>query len=199
MNASSDAGSDAVTVTCQASLGELRAATFWLYMHDWASLRANFLLIVVPAILIFMLFDRIAHNWSGFINQRWNYLSGRGVGAMVWIVAFVIHRVWQLWVLPARAWRRFQAEGPTTLTVSSSGLSWYNSRQRKEVGWEQYDGYVVLPDAIIFLSRVPYIVGRSTVSPFDFERVISIAQQHLQAVKQFDSLKGRISSASPAR
>ncbi len=155
--------------------------------------------IVVPAIIIFLLFDQIADHWSGFIHQRWNYLSGRGVGAMVWVVGFIIHRAWLLSTLPGRAWRRTQAAGPTTLTVSSTGLSWYNSAQRKEVSWDQYDGYVVLPEVLIFLSKMPFIVPRSTVSSIDFERVLTIVKRHLQPVKWFDSGTGRISPASAVR
>jgi len=182
MNATSDTGSDAVTVTCQASLQELRAAALWLYIHDRKSQIAILLTMVLPAILIFWVSDQVAHHWSGFINARYNYVTYRGVGSMVWVAGYIIHRAWLLWTLPARAWRRFQAAGPTTLTVSSTGLSWYNSQQRKEVGWDQYVGYAVLPELLIFLAKVPYIVPRSTVSPIDFEHVLTIAKRQLRAV-----------------
>jgi hypothetical protein len=160
MNATSDAGSDAVTVTCQASFRELRAAMSWMYRHD-------------PA----------------FLDQLFKPGGLYNAGPLVWLVGLAISPL----IFAFRAWRRTQAEGPTTLTVSPSGLSWYNSKQRKEAGWDQYDGYVVLPDVLIFVWKA-FVVPRSTVSPIDFERVLSIAKRHLQPV---DSSTGRISPASP--
>jgi hypothetical protein len=52
---------------------------------------------------------------------------------------------------------------------------------------------------LIFVSREPYIVPRSTVGSIDFERVLAIAKRHLQPVKQFDPRKTRISAVSPVR
>jgi hypothetical protein len=197
MSATSDAGSDAVTVTCQASLRELRSAAFWLYLHDRASQRVM-LFVIVGAIVIFIVFDRLTHHWSAFVEHL-SWMSGRGVGSAIWVLGFIIHRVWLLWTLPARAWRRMRQEGPTTLTASSTGLSWHNSLRRQEAAWDQYDGYAVLPEELIFVSSQPYVVPRSTVSSIDFERVLAIAKRHLRPVKQFDSQKGRISPASPVR
>jgi hypothetical protein len=196
MSATDDVGSDAVTVTCQASLRELRSAVLWLYTHDRASER-GILFLIVSTILIFLVLDRISQNWSGLI-QHPSWISGRGIGSTIWVAGFTIHRVWLLWTMPARAWRRQGLEGPTTLTVSSTGLAWHNSvREKEATSWDQYVGYAVLPEVLIFLSSQPYIVPRSTVSPIDFERVLTIAKRHLQPVKQFDSRKGRISPAAP--
>jgi hypothetical protein len=197
MSAMDDAGPDAVTVTCQASLRELRSAALWLYVHDRATER-GLLFVIVSTIVIFMVFDRIAQNWSALI-QHPSWVSGRGVGSTIWVAGFVIRRVWLLWTLPARAWRRQRLEGPTTLTVSSTGLAWRNSVRQKEAGWGQYLGYAVLPEVLIFVSSQPYIVPRSTVSSIDFERVLTIAKRHLQPVRQFDSRKGTMSATSPIR
>ncbi|MBV8374962.1 MAG: hypothetical protein JO302_05585 [Candidatus Eremiobacteraeota bacterium] len=195
MSATGDAGSDAATVTCQASLGELRSAAFWLYTHDRASQRV-ILLVIAGAIVIFTWFDQIVGHWSAFTQyliEHPSWGNGRGVGATIWVAAFVTYRAWLLWTLPARAWRRMQMEGPVTLTVSATGLSWHNSVRRKEAGWDQYCGYAELPAALIFVSTQPFIVPRSTVSSIDFERVLAIAKRYLQPVKQFDSQKGRTS------
>lgn len=198
MTAMSDVGSDAVTVTCQASLRELRAAAFWMYTHDRQT-QIGILLYVVAIVAILMLINSAAHHWTTLYHQQWTYLRLRGLACFFWFVGGVYHGVSVLVTLPERAWRRLSLEGPTKLTVSSTGLSWYNSKQRQEVGWDQYYGYVALPEELIFVSRMPYIVPRSTIRPVDFERVLAIAKRHLQPVKQFDSRTGKISPASPAR
>jgi hypothetical protein len=197
MSATSGAGSDAVTVTCQASLRELRSAAFWLYTHDRAT-ETGIFLVILGAIVIFYVFDSIAFHWSAFIEHP-SWRAGRGVAAAIWLLSFVIYRVWLLWTLPARAWRRMRLQGPTTLTVSSTGLSWRNSVGRKAAGWDQYVGYAVLPDVLIFVSSSPYIVPRSTVNSIDFERVLAIAKRNLAPVKQFDLRKARVSPASSVR
>lgn len=186
VSAMGDSGSDAVTVTCQASLPELRAATFWLYTHDRQA-RIRILLYLVLIVGIFILIDNAAHHWDAVYNQRWSYWQLRGVASFALLVGVVYRGVTQLWTMPARAWRRISLQGPDTLTVSSTGLSRYNSKGQRTTGWDQYDGYVVLPEALLFLSRVPYIVPRSTVSPIDFERVLAIAKRDLQPVKWYDS------------
>jgi hypothetical protein len=197
MSATSDAGSDAVTVTCQASLRELRSAAFWLYLHDRATER-GILFVIVGAIVIFYVSDQLVHHWSALMEHP-SWMQGRGIGSTIWLAGFVIHRAWLLWTLPARAWRRLQLDGPTTLTVSSTGLSWRNSVRRNEAGWGQYVGYAVLPEVLIFVSSQPFIVPRSTVGSIDFERVLAIAKRYLQPVKQFDPRKARVSAASPVR
>ena len=190
----SDVVSDAVTVTCQASLRELRAAAFWLYTHDRQT-QIGILIYVATIIAILMLINTAAHHWNTLYHQQWNYTQLRNLAGFLWFVGAVYHWVSRLVTLPERAWRRLSLQGPDKLTVSSGGLSWYNSRGRDAVGWDQYYGYAVLPEALLFLSRMPYIVPRSTVSPVDFERVLTIAKRHLQAATWFDSRSGKISPA----
>ena len=127
-----------------------------------------------------MLINTAAHHWTTLYRQ-WHYTQLRNLAGFLWFVGAVYHWVSRLVTLPERAWRRLSLEGPTKLTVSSAGLSWCNSNQRQQLGWDQYYGYVVLPEELIFVSRMPYIVPRSTVSPVDFERVLTIAKQHLPA------------------
>lgn len=181
-----------VTVTCQASESELRSAAIWLYLHDRAAQFAM-LLVVVGAVALFFLWDYIIGNFSG-LAQHPSWIAGRGVGAAIWLAVFIARRVWLLWTLPARAYQRMQSEGPTTLTVSAAGLDWHNAVRRGQSAWTQYAGYALLPDALIFLSSTPYIVPRSTVAPADFERVLAIAQSHLQPLTQFDSQKRSVSA-----
>jgi hypothetical protein len=190
-----DAGS--VTVTCQASERELRSAAVWLYLHDRAAQFAM-LLIIVGAVALFGLWDRIIVSFSGLV-QHPSWIMGRGVAAAIWLAVFIARRIWLLWTMPARAYRRMQMEGPTTLTVSSSGLSWYNSVRRGQAAWTQYAGYALVPDALIFLSSTPYVVPRTTLSPVDFERVLTIARRYLQPLTHFDSQKRLVSAASPAQ
>ncbi len=197
MSAMSDVVSDAVTVTCQASLRELRAAAFWLYTHDRQT-QIGILLYVATIVAILLLINTAAHHWTTLYRQ-WHYTQLRNLAGFLWFVGAVYHWVSRLVTLPERAWRRLSLEGPTKLTVSSTGLSWCNSNQRQQLGWDQYYGYVVLSEELIFVSRMPYIVPRSTVSPVDIERLLTIAKQHLPPVKWFDSRTGRISPASPVR
>jgi hypothetical protein len=189
MDALSDSGSGTVTVTCQASLRELRAAAFWLYLHDRAA-HITILLVIAGAIVIFGAFDRIVGHWNAFIVHP-SWMAGRGIASAIWLLGFGAHRVWLLWTLPERAWQRMQREGSTTLTVSPAGLSWYNSVRRNQAGWDQYVGYALLPEVLILVSSQPYIVPRSTVSALDFERVLAIAKCHLQPVTRLDSQKPR--------
>lgn len=197
MSAPNDVDPGSVTVTCQSSERELRSAAIWLYLHDRAGQYA-IVLVVVGAVALFAFWDRIVVNFSGLM-QHPNSIMGRGVAAAIWLAVFIARRAWLLWRLPARAYRRMQREGPTTLTVSSSGLSWYNAVRRGQAAWQMYAGYALLPDALIFLSSIPYIVPRSTVSPADFERVLTIAKRYLQPLTHFDSQRRAGSPSPPPR
>lgn len=194
MSATDDTGSGSVTVTCQASLRELRAATFWLYLHDRAA-HIAILLVLAGAVLIFFLFDRIAANWGGFTEHP-SWMAGRGLASALWLLAFTAYRAWVLWTLPERAWQRLQREGPTTLTVSSAGLSWYNSARRNAAAWDRYAGYALLPDVLILVSRQPFIIPRSTAGALGFERVVAIAKEYLQPVNRFDSQKPTVTPST---
>lgn len=196
MSAPNDAGPESVTVTCQASLQELRSAALWLYLHDRAA-QIGILLVIAGAVGIFILFGRIAANASALAEHP-SWILGRGVVSLIWLAFFVTYKAWMLWTLPARAWSRLQVEGPTTLTVSSMGLSWHNSVRRGESSWNDYVGYAELSDVLIFVSSQPFVVPRSTVSAVDLARVLAIAGRYLQPVSQFDSRKRRVSVASPA-
>jgi hypothetical protein len=185
VSAPNDADPGSVTVNCQSSERELRAAAIWLYVHDRAAQYA-WLLIILGAVAVAFLWTRIAGNFGGLM-QHPSWIAGRGAGAAIWLACFIAYRVWLLWTMPARAYQRMQRDGPTTLTVSSSGLSWHNSVRRGQAAWQFYAGYALLPEALIFLSSIPYIVPRSTVVPEDFERVLAIARRYLQPLTHFDS------------
>jgi hypothetical protein len=156
------------------------------------------MILVYAAVLVGAvgLIDLAAPHWNALSHRRWEFWRVRGLASFIAVVGAVCYGVAQLWTLPARAWRRLRLEGPTTLTVSATGLSWYNSKRRNAAGWERYDGYVVLPEALVFVARVPFIVPRSTVNALDFERVLTIAQRYLQPVKWYDSRTGGTSAAS---
>jgi hypothetical protein len=197
VNATSGADTGSVTVTCQASLRELRAAALWLYLHDRAAQYA-ILLVLLGALVIFVAWGRIVGQWSA-VAEHPSWISGRAIGSAIWLLAFTAYRAWLLWTLPERAWQRLQREGSTTLTVSATGLSWHKAARQNEVPWEHYAGYALLPDALLLLSGTPYIVPRSTVSPVDFERVLAIVKAHLQPLTHFDSQKKPVVAAPPAR
>jgi len=187
------ASDDAVTVTCQASLGEMRSAVFWLTTHDRAARGAIVAGVVVPLIAVVAGIGTLAFIRHLSPHRHTSMLALFALAVLIAVPSFRL--ISGLWNVPAKAWRRGQAEGPTTLTVSSKGLDSSNSARREHLDWAQLDGYAVLPNALIFVSSQPFVVPRSTVNSIDFERVCAVAKQYLQPITSFDS-RARAASTS---
>jgi hypothetical protein len=166
--------SGGVTVSCAASVDEMREANRWLFTHDRAYFGRIFGTIVVPALILCGGVFLLMHSASP---------SARAASVLILVVAAVrllsgLQLVVGMFTMAPRTFARVQREGPTILTVSAAGLQWEDQTKQMHLPWGQIAGYATLPHVLVFVANPPFIVPRSTVGAFDFARIVSLAQTY---------------------
>ena len=164
--------SGSVTVRCAASVDEIREANTWLFLHDRAYIGRIFLTIVAPALVLCGSIFLLTYSVAPSARATLLFLL---VAAIVQI-SFGLRFIFGMLTMAPRTFARSQRQGPTILTVSAAGLQWENQAKRKQLPWEEIAGYAKLPKVLVFVANPPFIVPRSTVGAFDFQRIVSLAQ-----------------------
>jgi hypothetical protein len=170
------ATNDELTVTCQSSLPEYRAFTWWLMRHHPGAFQSW---VVFLAYLIVVL----VASWLGSNSAQ---ASGQQLlaGFLAFVAIFsglmMFSYIRTLLRRPKVMWKR-GTDTPTLLTVSDSGIAYVKDGAKVQADWGNYLGYAQLSSQVLLVGRAGFfIIPRSSMSVDDFDRVVAVVARHLQ-------------------
>lgn len=146
--------SGSVTVSCAASLDEIREANRWLFTHDRAYFGAIFRTIIAPASVLCGSIFLLTYSVAPLARAT---LVGLLVVALVQL-RLGLRLIFGTFTIASHTFARSQREGPTILTVSAAGLQWENQAKCKQLPWKEIAGYAKLPNVLVFTANPPFML-----------------------------------------